>query len=208
MYAAIGMAFAAFAWRLKVAWSGPGMHVRRCDDLRAMPALSFLQSVSKEFAYYRSLGDKTFAQLNDADLFREPAPGTNSIAVIVKHLHGNMLSRWTDFLTTDGEKPSRQRDAEFVNDQHTRAEMLHRWNEGWDRLFAAIEPLKADDLDRIVLIRTEPHTVAQAITRQLAHVPYHVGQLVLLGKLFLGEDFKSLSIPKAGSRAFNQGKGM
>lgn len=170
--------------------------------------LNFLSSARKEFAYYRSLGDKIFAQLPDADLFREPAPGNNSIAVIVKHMHGNMLSRWTDFLTTDGEKPWRQRDAEFENDLIIREELLARWNEGWDRLFAAIDPLTPADLDRIVHIRTEPHTVAQAITRQLAHLPYHVGQIVLLGKLFLGEDFKSLSIPKGGTQAFNKAKGM
>lgn len=181
-----------------------------------MPALDFLDSARKEFAYYRSLGDKTFAQLPDADLFREPAPGNNSIAVIVKHMHGNMLSRWTDFLTTDGEKPWRQREAEFDNDPTssagqaliTRAELLDRWNEGWTCLFAAIDPLKEADLGRIVHIRTEPHTVAQAITRQLAHLPYHVGQIVLLGKLFLRGDFKSLSIPRGGTQAFNKAKGM
>lgn len=173
-----------------------------------MPALSYLDSARKEFAYYRSLGEKTMAQLPDADLFREPAQGSNSVAVIVKHLHGNMLSRWTDFLTTDGEKPTRQRDDEFENDLQSREEVLARWNEGWDRLQAALAPLMPADLERIVHIRTEPHTVAQAITRQLAHVPYHVGQIVLLGKIFLGEHFQSLSIPKGGSRAFNKAKGM
>lgn len=173
-----------------------------------MPTLDFLQSALKEFAYYRGLGEKTFAQVSDADLFREPAPGNNSIAVIVQHMRGNMLSRWTDFLTTDGEKPWRQRDAEFENMMITREEMLARWNEGWTCLFNAIDPLTAADLERTVLIRTEPHSVQQAIVRQLAHLPYHVGQIVLLGKLFLGEDFKSLSIPKGGSRAFNLRKGM
>ncbi len=173
-----------------------------------MATLDFLSSARKEFAYYRSLGEKTFAQLPDADLFREPAPGNNSIAVIVKHMHGNMLSRWTDFLTTDGEKPWRQRDAEFENDAITREELLARWNEGWTCLFNAIDPLSSADLERTVLIRTEPHSVEQAIVRQLAHLPYHVGQIVLLGKLFLGEDFKSLSIPKGGSASFNKAKGM
>ena len=173
-----------------------------------MPTLPFLESACKEFAYYRSLGDRTFAQLPDADLFREPAPGNNSIAVIVKHMHGNMVSRWTDFLTTDGEKPWRQREGEFDNDLRTREEVLARWNEGWTCLFNAIDPLTPADLDRIVHIRTEPHTVTQAIVRQLAHLPYHVGQIVLLGKFFLGEEFKSLSIPKGGSQAFNTAKGM
>ncbi|MBK7086967.1 MAG: DUF1572 family protein [Flavobacteriales bacterium] len=170
--------------------------------------MDLLASARKEFAYYRQLGEKTFAQLPDADLFREPAPGSNSIAVIVKHLHGNMLSRWTEFLTSDGEKPWRQRDAEFENDLRDRAELMTLWNEGWTCLFSAIDPLTPEDLHRIVLIRTEPHSVAQAITRQLAHVPYHVGQIVLLGKLFLGENFGSLSIPRGGSRSFNAVKGM
>ncbi len=170
--------------------------------------LDFLQSARKEFAYYRSLGEKTFAQLPDDDLFREPTPGTNSVAVIVKHMHGNMLSRWTDFLTTDGEKPWRQRDAEFENHLKTRDELLARWNEGWTCLFNAIDPLTPADLERTVLIRTEPHTVQQAIVRQLAHLPYHVGQVVLLGKLFLGDGFQSLSIPKGGSQVFNAQKGL
>jgi len=173
-----------------------------------MPTLDFLHSTRKEFAYYRSLGEKTIAQLSDADLLREPAPGTNSIAVLVKHLHGNMLSRWTDLLTTDGEKPWRQRDAEFENDTTTREALMTRWNEGWSCLFNAIDPLTPADLERTVLIRTEPHSVQHAIVRQLAHLPYHVGQIVLLGKLYLGEDFKSLSIPKGGSHAFNATKGM
>ena len=170
--------------------------------------LDFLQSARKEFAYYRSLGEKTFVQLSDADLFREPASGTNSIAVIVKHMHGNMLSRWTNFLTTDGEKPWRKRDAEFENDLKTRDELLARWNEGWTCLFNAIDPLTPADLERTVVIRTEAHTVQQAIMRQLAHLPYHVGQIVLLGKLFLGDSFQSLSIPKGGSQVFNAQKGM
>lgn len=173
-----------------------------------MPTLDFLQSARREFAYYRSLGEKTFSQLPDTDLFREPAPGSNSIAVIVKHMHGNMLSRWTNFPTTDGEKPWRQRDAEFENDTSTREELITRWNEGWTCLFNAIDPLTPADLERTVLIRTEPHSVQQAIVRQLAHLPYHVGQIVFLGKLFLGADFKSLSIPKGGSASFNKAKGM
>lgn len=173
-----------------------------------MPALPFLDSARKEFAYYRSLGDKTFAQLRDADLIREPAPGSNSIAVIVKHMHGNMMSRWTDFLITDGEKPWRHREGEFGNDLRTREDLLARWNEGWTCLFNAIDPLTPADLDRIVHIRTEPHTVTQAITRQLAHLPYHVGQIVFTGKLFLGEAFQSLSIPKGGTHAFNKKMGM
>lgn len=173
-----------------------------------MPSLNFIESARKEFGYYRGLGDRTFEQLPDNDLFRALAPGSNSIAVIVNHLHGNMLSRWTDFQTTDGEKEWRTRDAEFEEVITTREELIRRWNEGWDRLFLALDPLTMADMEHIVHIRREPHSVAQAITRQLAHVSYHVGQIVLLGKLVLGEDFKSLSIPKGGSQAFNAAKGM
>jgi hypothetical protein len=173
-----------------------------------MDTLDFLQSARKEFAYYRSLGDRTFAQVPDEALFRIPAPGCNSIAVIVNHMHGNMLSRWTDFQTSDGEKPWRQRDAEFEDSITTRKELMDRWNAGWDCLFNAIGPLVPEDLDGVVHIRTEPHSVVQAISRQLAHLPYHVGQIVLLGKLFLGDEFQSLSIPKGGSHTFNTGKGM
>ena len=173
-----------------------------------MPALDFLPSALKEFTYYKSLGEKAMAQVSDQDLFREPAPGSNSIAIIVKHLHGNMLSRWTDFLTTDGEKEWRDRDGEFESDLADRAALMLLWDEGWDRLLSAITPLSKADLDRIVHIRTEPHTVAQAIVRQLAHVPYHIGQIVFLTKLFKGEGFTSLTIPKGGSKAFNQAKGM
>ena len=126
--------------------------------------------------------------------------------MIVQRLHGNMLSRWTDFLTTDGEKPWRDRDGEFEPRIATREELLRLWDEGWERLFAAIDPLTADQLDRIVFIRTEPHTVEQAITRQLAHVPYHVGQIVLLGRMLKGVPWSSLSIPRGNSGAFNQEK--
>ncbi|MBK8500586.1 MAG: DUF1572 family protein [Flavobacteriales bacterium] len=170
--------------------------------------MHFLESARKEFVYYRSLGEKTIAQLSDADLFRAPAPGNNSIAVIVKHVNGNMRSRWTDFLTTDGEKPWRDRDGEFEMHWSTREEVMAAWNDGWTCLFNALDALTPIDLERVVRIRTEPHTVAQAIVRQLAHIPYHIGQIVLLGKLFLGEEFQSLSIPKGASQAFNQEKGM
>ncbi|HEY0976305.1 MAG TPA: DUF1572 family protein [Flavobacteriales bacterium] len=170
--------------------------------------VDLLTSARAEFQRYRQLGEDTFAQLTDEMLFRIPAPGSNSIAVIVKHMHGNMLSRWTDFLTTDGEKPWRERDAEFENDLNGRAELMDRWNAGWECLFTALAPLTPSDLERMVVIRREPHTVAQAIVRQLAHLPYHVGQIVVLGKLFTGEEFRSLSIPKGGTKAFNAAKGM
>ncbi|MFZ1694492.1 MAG: DUF1572 family protein [Flavobacteriales bacterium] len=173
-----------------------------------MEALDFLDSARKEFRYYRSLGERAMAQLPDADLFKEPAPGNNSIAVIVQHLHGNMLSRWTEFLTSDGEKAWRDREGEFDPKLTARDELMARWNKGWDCLLAAIDPLTPADLERTVRIRTEPHSVAQAIARQLAHVPYHVGQIVLLAKLIKGESFQSLSIPRGGTAAFNRNKGM
>lgn len=176
--------------------------------MKHMEALDFLDSARKEFRYYRSLGERAMAQLPDADLFKEPAPGNNSIAVIVQHLHGNMLSRWTEFLTSDGEKSWRDREGEFDPKLTARDELMARWNKGWDCLLAAIDPLTPADLERTVRIRTEPHSVAQAIARQLAHVPYHVGQIVLLAKLFKGEAFQSLSIPRGGTAAFNRNKGM
>jgi hypothetical protein len=173
-----------------------------------MPRLDFLSSARKEFRYYRALGEKAMAQIEEADLFRRPAPGSNSISVIVQHLHGNMLSRWTDFLTSDGEKHWRDRDSEFEAGVPSHGELMTRWNEGWDRLEAAIDALAPEDLHRTVLIRAEEHTVAQAIARQLAHVPYHIGQIVLLAKAFAGGGFQSLSIPRGGSKAFNRSKGM
>lgn len=173
-----------------------------------MPALDFLSSARKELRQYRSLGEKAMAQIEEADLFREPAPGSNSIAIIVKHLHGNMLSRWTGFLTSDGEKPWRDRDGEFTNDTNSRSMLMNRWNEGWDRMLATLDSLIPDDMTRTVLIRNEEHSAEQAIARQLAHVPYHVGQIVFLAKMFAGEGFQSLSIPRGGSQAFNRAKGM
>ncbi len=167
---------------------------------------SYLQSAKKQFQYYKSLGEKTFAQVPDEALFHQPTPESNSIATIVKHLWGNMRSRWTDFLSTDGEKPWREREAEFENDIRTRQEMLDRWNEGWDCLFAALDPLTDADLNTTVLIRNEPHTVLEAVNRQLAHYPYHIGQIVYLGKMARDAQWASLSIPKGGTHAFNAAK--
>jgi hypothetical protein len=173
-----------------------------------MPTLTFLEAARHEFAYYRKLGERSLAVLSDEELFRLPGPGSNSIALLVKHMHGNMMSRWTDFLTTDGEKPWRQRDAEFEEGGLDRAALMERWKDGWNCLETALEGLTSADLTRIVLIRNEPHTVAQAITRQLAHLPYHVGQIVLLAKLYKGMDFPELSVPRGGSGALNRQKGM
>lgn len=168
--------------------------------------IGHIASARKQFAYYKLLGEKTFAQLTDEELFHQHNADTNSVATIVKHLWGNMRSRWTDFLTSDGEKAWRDREAEFDNDVRTREAMVALWEEGWGCLFAALDGLTDDDLGRIIHIRNEGHTVLEAINRQLAHYPYHVGQIVHIGKLLRATDWKSLSIPRGGSAAFNADK--
>jgi hypothetical protein len=166
----------------------------------------YLTSVKKQFEYYKMLGDKTFSQLSDDKLFWQYNEDSNSVATIVKHLWGNMLSRWTDFLISDGEKEFRNRDAEFENDILTKEELLEKWNEGWICLFKAIDSLTLEDLDRIVYIRNQGHTVTEAINRQLAHYPYHIGQIVFLGKMLSDNEWISLSIPKGNSQSFNNDK--
>lgn len=165
-----------------------------------------LASYQKQFVYYRHLGEATMVQLTDEELFRDDAAGSNSIAVIVKHLSGNMKSRWTDFLTTDGEKPWRNRDDEFVANFANRTELEQAWAEGWFVLEAAVNGLQPEQLGDIVYIRNEGHTVAEAFNRQLAHYSYHIGQIVLLGKQMKGVGWKSLSIPKGDSASYNTGK--
>ena len=167
---------------------------------------NYLDSVKKQFEYYKSLGDKTFEQLPDDALFWQYNEESNSIAIIVKHLWGNMLSRWTDFLTTDGEKDNRNRDSEFENDIKSRAELLQKWNAGWTCLFSTLNDLTEDDLDKTIYIRNQGHTVLEAINRQLAHYPYHVGQIVLIGKMIVNNNWKSLSIPKGNSKVYNDEK--
>lgn len=166
----------------------------------------FLSSAIQQFEYYKMLGEKTFAQLDDANLFWQYNADSNSIASIVKHLSGNMRSRWTDFLTTDGEKEWRNRDAEFENDIQTKSALLAVWNAGWDCLFAALQSITASDLQRIIFIRNEGHSVAEAIHRQLAHYSYHIGQIVFIGKMRCSNSWLSLSIPKGNSEAFNKDK--
>lgn len=166
----------------------------------------YLNSVTKQFEYYKLLGDKTIAQLPDDKLFWQYNQESNSIAINVKHLHGNMLSRWTDFLTTDGEKESRNRDGEFENDLTTKEEVVKLWEEGWKCFLDTLKSLKEDDLEKIIYIRNQGHTVLEAINRQLAHYPYHVGQIVFIGKMILNEKWQSLSIPRGNSNAFNAEK--
>ena len=168
-------------------------------------AKHYLEDALKVFRNYKKLGDGAMAQLSDEEIFRALDAEMNSVALNVKHMAGNMRSRWTDFLTTDGEKPDRNRDSEFVLDESvTRAEVLRWWEEGWRTVFAALEPLQPEDLAREVTIRGEPHTVVMAINRQLAHYAYHTGQIVFLAKHFKSAEWRSLSIPRNRSEAFNQ----
>ena len=167
---------------------------------------NYLESVTKQFEYYKMLGDKTFTQVADDKLFWQYNEDSNSIAIIVKHLCGNMLSRWTGFLTTDGEKEWRKRDEEFENDITTRKELLDKWKAGWDCLFNALGSLTGNDLDKIIYIRNQGHTVMEAINRQLAHYPYHIGQIVFIGKMICAKEWSSLSIPKGNSKSFNDDK--
>lgn len=166
----------------------------------------YLTGVKKQFAYYKHLGDKTFKQLSEADFFWQYNEESNSIAMIVKHLWGNMLSRWTDVFTTDGEKEWRNRDTEFDNDLKDKTDILTKWNAGWDCLFRTLETLSETDLTRIIYIRNEGHTVTEAINRQLAHYPYHVGQIVFIGKMIQNEKWQSLSIPRNQSEKYNNQK--
>ncbi|HNO30023.1 MAG TPA: DUF1572 domain-containing protein [Chitinophagales bacterium] len=166
----------------------------------------YISSVKNQFEYYKMLGEKTFTQVSDEQLFWKFNEESNSIATIVKHLSGNMLSRWTDFFTSDGEKEWRKRDEEFENDIQNREDMLKVWNEGWNCLYHVIDHLTADDLEKIIYIRNQGHSVVEAINRQLAHYPYHVGQIVFIGKMVMDEKWKSLSIPKGNSKAFNKEK--
>ena len=167
---------------------------------------SYLESVKKQFLYYKMLGEKAMEQLEAEQLFVAVNEDTNSIAVIVKHLSGNMLSRWTDFLTSDGEKEIRNRDGEFENDLATKEDVLKVWNEGWNCLLEALDSLQPEQLSDIIYIRNEGHTVIEAINRQLAHYPYHIGQIVFYAKQLKKSDWNSLSIPKNKSNTYNANK--
>lgn len=164
---------------------------------------SYIEDALAVFHQYKQLGERAMQQVNDEQLFALLDDESNSIAIIVKHMTGNMRSRWTDFLTTDGEKPTRNRDSEFVDPPATREALLRDWEEGWGLVFRAIEPLTDSDLTRTITIRGEAHSVMQAINRQLAHYPQHVGQIVLLAKHYAGERWQSLSVPRNKSAEFN-----
>jgi len=167
---------------------------------------NYLESTRKLYEYYKMLGDKTFAQLDDDHLFWQYNKASNSIAVIVKHLWGNMLSRWTDFLTSDGEKEWRDRDEEFQPTIETKEELLTKWNEGWDCVFKAIDSINEENFDTTVYIRNMGHTIPEALNRQLAHYASHVGQIVYIGKMLKGLDWESLSIPAGKTKEYNAEK--
>ena len=166
----------------------------------------YLESVKKQFEYYKMLGDKTIEQLPDDKLFWQYNDESNSIAIIVKHLSGNMVSRWTDFLASDGEKEWRHRDTEFENDIIAKNQLIQNWNEGWNCLFNALNSLNDVDFSTTIYIRNQGHSVTEAINRQLAHYPYHIGQMVFIGKMICGEKWVSLSIPKGNSNTYNAEK--
>ncbi|HUJ93331.1 MAG TPA: DUF1572 domain-containing protein, partial [Candidatus Bathyarchaeia archaeon] len=157
---------------------------------------SYVKDSLAIFRQYKRLADRAVEQMSDEQLYTAIDPESNSIAIIMKHIAGNMRSRWTDFLSSDGEKPNRNRDTEFEAAPATRAELLAMWEEGWRLVFAALEPLSDTDLTRKVSIRTEPHSVMQAINRQIAHYAMHIGQIVFLAKHLAGANWKTLSIPR------------
>lgn len=165
---------------------------------------SYIEDALSLFRYYKRLAERAMEQVSDEQLFAPIDQEANSIAVIVKHMAGNMRSRWTNFLTTDGEKPDRFRDSEFVAPLATRKDLMAMWEDGWGRVFSAIDPLTDSDLARTVTIRGEAHSVMQAINRQLAHYPHHVGQIVLLAKHFASDHWQSLSVPRNKSAEFNR----
>ena len=167
-------------------------------------AAAYLDEARRSFRGHKRLAEGAFAQLADEEMFAVIDPEANSVAQIVKHMAGNMRSRWTDFLTSDGEKPNRNRDTEFeMNAGTTRAQVMECWELGWKCVFDALESLRPEDLGRTVTIRNEPHSVVQAINRQIAHYAYHVGQIVFLAKHLKSSDWKSLSIPRGQSQQVN-----
>ncbi len=167
---------------------------------------NYLQSVQKQFDYYKALGERTFTQLSDDELFWQYNEASNSIAVIVKHLWGNMLSRWTDFLTSDGEKEWRNRDGEFEADIKDRTEMMAKWEAGWACLYKALDSVDEENFGTTIYIRNMGHSIPEAINRQMAHYASHIGQIIYIGRMIKGDEWTSLSIPKGGSKSYNAEK--
>ena len=174
---------------------------------RLSAAAGYLQDMNRLFRTYKELGDKSLAQLGEQDMQWKIEPESNSIAHLVKHLSGNFLSRWTDFLASDGEKPWRNRDGEFEDSGLGRDEILRAWEAGWDCVFRALGQIDEDKLTQVITIRGQPHTLIQALDRNLTHCAYHVGQIVFIAKARRSKDWESLSIPKGKSRQFNAGTG-
>jgi len=165
---------------------------------------SYVEDSLELFRHYKKLAERALEQVTDEQLFTTLDEENNSIAIVMKHMAGNMRSRWTDFLTSDGEKPDRDRDSEFVDPPTKREELMHLWEEGWARLFVALEPLSDGDLGRTVMIRGEGHSVLQAINRQMAHYSYHVGQIVMLAKHLAQDRWQALTVPRNQSQDFNR----
>jgi len=164
----------------------------------------YLSDAISSFHSYKKLADNAIVQVKDDELFVTIDEEANSIAIVMKHMAGNMFSRWTDFLTSDGEKPNRNRDLEFVIESKNREELLAYWESGWQCLFGAVDPLQLEDFEKVITIRGQKHSIVQALNRQLTHYAYHIGQIVFLAKHFRSSEWKSLSIPKNKSAAFNQ----
>ena len=169
---------------------------------------NYINSVKNQFKQYKVLAEKAIDQVPDEKIDWQYNPETNSIAIIVKHLSGNMVSRFTDFYNSDGEKKWRDRDAEFENEKLSRERLKALWDEGWDCLFQVLNGLSAADLSKVVIIRNEEHTVVEAINRQLTHYAYHIGQIIFIAKMALDNQWKTLTIPKKASREFNAKKGL
>lgn len=167
---------------------------------------NYIDSIRKQMQYYKMLGDKIIAQLPEESLFFQPNKESNNVATIVKHITGNMKSRFTDFLTTDGEKEWRNRDGEFECDIKSREEVLSLWEEGWKCVFEAIDSVNKSNIDTVIYIRNQGHTIVEAFNRQLAHYPYHIGQMVFLAKMIKGSEWESLSIPAGASKDYNKEK--
>jgi hypothetical protein len=172
------------------------------------PGHEYLPSTIRRLKYYKDLAEKTFDQLHEGDFHYAPNEESNSIAVIIQHMAGNMLSRWTNFLIEDGEKEWRQRDDEFAVHNYTKQKLIELWDKGWKCFLDAIESLTAEDLLKTIYIRKEAMPAIDAINRQFAHYPYHIGQIVYLGRMIRGKEWKSLSIPKGESEIYNTAKGM
>lgn len=167
---------------------------------------NYLSSVKKQFLYYKTLADRSFEQLEEDDLFWQYNEESNSISILVNHLSGNMISRWTDFLNSDGEKSWRKRDLEFEDSFKNKEELLQHWEKGWTCLFEALDSITEENFDQLVYIRNQGHTITEAINRQMAHYAYHIGQITFIGKMRKGKDWQSLTIPKGASRQYNAQK--